>query len=103
MGFCYPGKGKTGGYAPPRKECAPKWHDSILKEIKKYKLVETVRSFEEYYHEYFSIVHPSPLNFIWHTKNTWFKLDVGPILQLKVKEILSKYKAILKYYIYSIS
>ncbi|MBQ0787507.1 MAG: uracil-DNA glycosylase family protein, partial [Oceanihabitans sp.] len=26
MGFCYPGKGKTGDL-PPRKECAPQWHE----------------------------------------------------------------------------
>src|SRR5210317_1756254 len=26
MGFCYPGKGKSGDL-PPRKECAPLWHE----------------------------------------------------------------------------
>ena len=25
MGFCYPGKGKSGDL-PPRPECAPQWH-----------------------------------------------------------------------------
>lgn len=25
MGFCYPGKGRSGDL-PPRLECAPKWH-----------------------------------------------------------------------------
>jgi len=29
MGFCYPGKGKAGDL-PPRPECAPTWHASIL-------------------------------------------------------------------------
>ncbi|MFM9785927.1 uracil-DNA glycosylase family protein, partial [Streptomyces scabiei] len=29
MGFCYPGKGKSGDL-PPRKECAPAWRESLL-------------------------------------------------------------------------
>ena len=29
MGFCYPGKGKSGDL-PPRKECAPLWHLSLI-------------------------------------------------------------------------
>lgn len=110
MGFCYPGKGKTGGDAPPRKECAPQWHNLIfektnniqlvvligtyainyyLKDTKKKNLTETVRNFEEYYHAHFPIVHPSGLNFRWQVRNPWFKLDVVPILRLKVNEILN--------------
>jgi len=34
MGFCYPGKGKTGDL-PPRQECAPLWHDKIFDNFKK--------------------------------------------------------------------
>ena len=33
MGFCYPGKGKSGDL-PPRKECAPRWHEELLGFIK---------------------------------------------------------------------
>ena len=29
MGFCYPGKGKSGDL-PPRRECAPLWHERVL-------------------------------------------------------------------------
>src|SRR5690554_422656 len=29
MGFCYPGKGKSGDL-PPRPECAPRWHPRLL-------------------------------------------------------------------------
>jgi uracil-DNA glycosylase family 4 len=109
IGFCYPGKGKNSGDAPPRKECAPQWHNQIifslknvrltiligsfaidyyLKSSKKRNLTETVRNFEEYYDTHFPIVHPSGLNFRWQAQNPWFKLDVVPILQLKIKEIL---------------
>ncbi|MBL8704322.1 MAG: uracil-DNA glycosylase family protein, partial [Rhodospirillales bacterium] len=30
MGLCYPGRLKNGGDAPPRRECAPLWHDRLL-------------------------------------------------------------------------
>ena len=109
MGFCFPGSGKSGDL-PPRKECASKWHSQIfsqfnnaelviligtyainyyLKETKKRNLTETVRNFEEYFESHFPIVHPSGLNFRWHAKNKWFKIDVVPVLQLRVKEILN--------------
>ena len=32
MGFCYPGKGKTGDL-PPRPECAPQWHEALLEKM----------------------------------------------------------------------
>ncbi|MEL6276313.1 MAG: uracil-DNA glycosylase family protein, partial [Bacteroidota bacterium] len=28
MGFCYPGRGKSGDL-PPRPECAPLWHEKV--------------------------------------------------------------------------
>lgn len=111
MGFCFPGKGKTGGDAPPRPECAPQWHgkvlsqfkdlqliiligtyaiDYYLKETKGRNLTETVSNFEKYYDTHFPIVHPSPLNFRWQAKNPWFKENVVPELQLKVKTILNE-------------
>jgi len=37
MGFCYPGKAKTGD-VPPRQECAPLWHEAVLKKFKKRRL-----------------------------------------------------------------
>jgi uracil-DNA glycosylase len=33
MGFCYPGKGKSGDL-PPRKECAPQWHQALLEQLR---------------------------------------------------------------------
>ena len=67
MGFCYPGKAKSGD-APPRPECAPQWHEQVFDSIapepllllcgqyaiqhylghsRKKTLTETVRSFAE--------------------------------------------------------
>lgn len=109
MGFCYPGKGKSGDL-PPRKECAPMWHESILEELKEVKLTlligsyaqkyylkkskkknltETVLHFEEYLPEYFPIVHPSPLNARWLKKNDWFEEAVVPRLREVVKGVLA--------------
>tara|TARA_B100000497_G_scaffold124040_1_gene157797 strand:+ start:442 stop:1014 length:573 start_codon:yes stop_codon:yes gene_type:complete len=109
MGFCYPGKGKSGDL-PPRKECAPLWHDQILDEIiapeltlligkyaqdyylkekSKKNLTETVLHFEEYLPKYFVLPHPSPRNNIWQAKNRWFGKDVLPKLNRSIDEILN--------------
>lgn len=108
MGFCYPGKGKTGDL-PPRKECAPLWHDKILTHLsnpslsiligqyaqkyylgnkRKSNLTETVRSFHEYLPYYFPLPHPSPRNNIWIKKNLWFEKEVIPFLQNTVASAL---------------
>ncbi len=101
MGFCYPGKGKSGDLAP-RKECAPLWHKPLLDEmpdialtllIGKYAqdyylgsdayrtLTETVRHYETYLPQYFVLPHPSPRNNIWMKQNEWFKVEVLPALR----------------------
>lgn len=108
MGLCFPGKGKSGDL-PPRKECAPKWHNDIFNELKEVQLIvligkysqdyyltssahksltQKVQNFHEFFPRYFPIVHPSPLNFRWHGKNKWFMVDVIPVLQTKIAEIL---------------
>ena len=109
MGFCYPGKGKTGDL-PPRPECAPQWHEKILKQFKHLQLTlligtyaqnyylqgnrdnltDTVKNYKKYLPAYFPLVHPSPLNFRWQAKNPWFESEVIPVLQKKVKKILIK-------------
>jgi uracil-DNA glycosylase family 4 len=108
MGFCYPGKGKTGDL-PPRPECAPQWHLKLLNKMpnvqliilvgsyaQKYYLAEkakrnltdTVSEFNEYLPKYFPIPHPSPTNRFWRAKNPWFEKEIVHILQQKVKEAL---------------
>ncbi len=107
MGFCYPGKGKSGDL-PPRKECAPQWHDSLLQKMPNVKLVlligiyaqkyylgdraeknltETVRNYAEYLPEYFPLPHPSPRNRFWLSKNPWFNEEVLPALRQAIKAI----------------
>lgn len=108
MGFCYPGKGKSGDL-PPRKECAPKWHSPVFEEMKNVELIlligkyaqdyylkeqakktltENVKCFKEYLPNYFALPHPSPRNNIWQAKNEWFGIEVIPALQSAVSDIL---------------
>ena len=108
MGFCYPGKGKSGDL-PPRPECAPLWHKPLIDKMTEARLVlligqyaqayylkdrtrktltETVRNFEEYLPNYFVLPHPSPRNNIWLAKNDWFKKNVIPQLQAIINNLL---------------
>ena len=108
MGFCYPGKGKSGDL-PPIKECAPLWHKKILNKMTDVQLIlligsfaqqyylgnkaektltETVRNYNKYLPEYSVLPHPSPRNNIWQAKNEWFKREVIPDLQNLVQSIL---------------
>ena len=101
MGFCYPGKGKSGDM-PPRPECAPLWHDKLLKRMPDIRLTlligqyaqqhylgatigenltETVRSFRDHLPKLLPLPHPSPRNRFWLVKNEWFEADVLPILR----------------------
>ncbi|ARV09785.1 IclR family transcriptional regulator [Winogradskyella sp. PC-19] len=109
MGFCYPGKGKTGDL-PPRPECAPQWHQLLLdkmpnvelvilvgayaqkyylKDKAKRTLTETVGEYKSYLPKYFPIAHPSPTNRFWRAKNPWFEELIVAELQKKVREILN--------------
>lgn len=108
MGFCYPGKGKSGDL-PPRKECAPQWHDILMNMLpnielkliigqyaqkyylgksRKKNLTETVRTLEEYLPEYLPLPHPSPINIRWRKKNEWFETDVVPEIRANVQRII---------------
>lgn len=108
MGFCYPGKAKTGDL-PPRAECAPEWHELLLDKMPNVKLIiligayaqkyylkdkgkrtltETVGEYKTYLPKYFPIPHPSPTNRFWRGKNPWFEALVVPELQKVVKGVI---------------
>lgn len=112
MDFYYPWKGSHWDL-PPRKWFAEKWHPILLENMpevelfiliwaysQKYylaksiksNLTETVHSYEEYLPKYFPIVHPSPLNFRWRSKNPWFEDEVIPELQKLVQKIIEENK-----------
>lgn len=108
MGFCYPGKGKSGDL-PPRPECAPLWHKPLLSKMPNVELIvvigmyaqkyylgseakrtltETVASYEAYLPKFLPLPHPSPRNRFWLTKNPWFEETVIPELQHRVSRLL---------------
>lgn len=109
MDFYYPGKGKSGDL-PPRKDFAPLWHTKLMDLMPNIELIvlvgrysqkyylpnmpttltETIHNYRAYLPDYFPIVHPSPLNFRWQTKNSWFESEVIPELQKLVSQIISK-------------
>ena len=108
MGFCYPGKGKSGDL-PPRKECTLLWREKLLEHLpnieltlvigqyahawhlkgqQKKNLTETVRHWREYWPEVLPLPHPSPRNQLWFKKNDWFDSEVLPELKKRVEELI---------------
>ncbi len=107
MGLCYPGKGKSGDL-PPRKECAPLWHQRVLAQLpnigmtlligqyaqnyylpdKPKTLTETVQQWQRWVPNYLPLPHPSPRNTLWLKKNPWFEAEVVPFFRGYVHEQL---------------
>ena len=102
MGFCYPGVDRNGGDKPPRRECAPLWHDRLLALMpsvdvtllvgmyaqqrylgrrRKRTLTETVSAWREYLPAYLPLPHPSWRNTAWLRKNPWFDSEIVPYLR----------------------
>jgi len=108
MGFCYPGRGKSGD-APPRPECAKLWHDELLgwlpsveltllvglhaqryllRRRAKPTLTETVRSWRDYAPKFVPLPHPSPRNQPWFARHPWFEDELVPVLRARARSIL---------------
>lgn len=110
MGFCYPGKGKSGDL-PPLPACARLWHSRLLAALEhqpltlligqyaqrhylnstyKGNLTDTVKSYLEYLPGYFPLPHPSPRNQNWLKMNPWFAETVLPELKNQVSSLICK-------------
>ncbi len=104
MGFCYPGRGRSGDN-PPRPECAPAWRKRLLEQLpnieltvlagryaqewhlgKAVNLTERVRNWRDVWPEYVPIPHPSPRNNLWLRRNPWFEQELVPCLQQRVAQ-----------------
>lgn len=109
MGFCYPGKGRSGDL-PPRPECAQHWHQQLLPMLPnlqltllvgkyaqdyflgstaKPTLTETVTQWKDYLPTYMPLPHPSPRNQFWLRRNEWFEQEAIPELQQLVAQALT--------------
>lgn len=108
MGFCYPGKGKSGDL-PPKPVCAATWREKLLAGLPNVELVlvigqyaqawhlpeqqvtltQTLRGWSNYGRGLLPLPHPSPRNNIWLKKNPWFEVDVVPELKARVASALA--------------
>ena len=108
MGFCYPGRKLNAGDLPPRRECAPKWHDALrkymvnvrltllvgshaqtyyLEKPKLQSMTKSVELWERYLKDgVFPLPHPSWRVQAWSKKNPWFDMKVIPALRNVVAE-----------------
>ena len=108
MGFCYPGKGRSGDL-PPRAECAQTWHPQLLPQLPRIELTlligqyaqryflgtargddltATVRAYRDYLPRCLPLPHPSPRNIGWFRRNPWFETEVLPTLRRRVQALL---------------
>jgi uracil-DNA glycosylase len=108
MGFCYPGKGKSGDL-PPMPKCAANWHVPLialmpqieltlligmyaqkfyLRSEKKKTLTETVRSWAQYSPHFLPMPHPSPRNKMWLKRNPWYESEVVPVLKQTIAKLI---------------
>ena len=107
-GLCYPGRAR-GGDAPPRPECAPRWHPPLRAALDRVRLTllvgahaqrydlgparttisQRVQDFAAYLPERFPLPHPSPRNRRWLSERPWFEAEVVPALRRAVADALS--------------
>ena len=104
MGFCYPGKA-TGGDLPPRRECAPLWHERVLATLpadrltllvgtyaqaaylpqtKGWSLAERVARWAEFT-PLFPLPHPSWRSTMFMRAHPWFEAEVVPALRNAIR------------------
>jgi uracil-DNA glycosylase len=109
MGFCYPGRLPNGGDAPPRPECAPRWHARLrasLPEVRLTLLVgsyaighylgrgramgATVADWREFLPEFLPLPHPSWRTTSWERRSPWFAAELLPELRRRVRAALGE-------------
>lgn len=111
IGFCYPGAGASRGDLPPRPECAPLWHERLLRHLpnlevtvlvgqyaQRYYLgsqrmgsmTETVKAFTAYRPQFFPLPHPSWRSVTWMRKHAWFEQAVIPELREVVRKAMQE-------------
>jgi uracil-DNA glycosylase len=107
MGFCYPGRGRSGDL-PPRPECARLWHDALLARLprieltllvgwhaqrhflgrrRKPSLTETTRAWRDFAPDCIPLPHPSARNTPWFRSHPWFERELLPVLRARIAAI----------------
>ena len=108
MGFCYPGKGRSGDL-PPRPECAQTWRQQALATLTELKLILVIGRYAITWHmpdhqgslteavsqgfstgqKLLPLPHPSPRNNRWLKQNPWFEQQLLPQLRQRVDMALA--------------
>ena len=107
MGFCYPGKA-SGGDKPPRPECAPTWHDRVLRELpddrltllvgtyaqraylpdtKSWTMRERILRFREFLPHFLPLPHPAWRSTLFMRDNPWFEAEVLPEVRQRIAKL----------------
>ncbi|UHS61529.1 uracil-DNA glycosylase family protein [Agrobacterium vaccinii] len=115
MGFCFPGYDAKGSDLPPRRECAPRWRETVMQAMPQVELVlaigqyaqawhlgprrmktmtETVQNWRSYFHTnegipVLPLPHPSWRNTAWLRKNPWFEEELLPVLRQSVERLIA--------------
>lgn len=102
MGFCYPGRGKSGDL-PPRRECHTRWMDTLLCDLPEIRLKilvgtyavrfffphsslnELIQEHSQSESEFIVLPHPSPRNNIWLARESWFEKEALKKIQEKLR------------------
>jgi uracil-DNA glycosylase len=106
MGLCFPGTGRSGDL-PPRPECAPMWHQRLIRALPNVRMTllvgqyalahylgdtssvtEAVGSWREHWPAVVPLPHPSWRNNAWLRRNPWFEAELVPQLRVEVSMIL---------------
>ncbi|QND50253.1 uracil-DNA glycosylase family protein [Rhizobium lusitanum] len=115
MGFCFPGYDAAGSDLPPRKECAPLWRQKVLDAMPQVELVLAIGQYAQAWHlgaarmasmtetvsewrrylltnrspAVLPLPHPSWRNSGWLKRNPWFEAELLPVLQERVRILVS--------------
>lgn len=116
MGFCFPGYDSKGGDLGPRRECAETWHPVLFDQLPNLDLILVIGQYAQRYHlperhrhrtltetvanwrqileeEQHPVVlpmpHPSWRNNGWLRRNPWFRGELLPELQRRVRALIS--------------
>lgn len=115
MGFCFPGYDAGGSDLPPRKECAPLWRQKAMDAMPQIELILTIGQYAQAWHlgsermgsmtetvaewrrylitnrspAILPLPHPSWRNSGWLKRHPWFEAELLPVLQERVKILVS--------------
>ncbi len=116
MSFCFPGYDAHGGDLPPRRECAPQWHDALFAALPQVETILAVGKYAQAYHlrrlgialrpgasvaetvgrwrdfsalspKIVPLPHPSWRNTGWLKRNPWFAEELLPVVRAEVERL----------------